>query len=273
MPYWVSYPEQIKLAGGIVKTIIPEGPDLKITAAQLERSLSPKTKAIILNSPSNPSGAVYTKAELTSIVRVLKNSGIYVISDEIYDKILFDNLKYTSMTVFDEIRDQLVYINGVSKSYAMTGWRIGFLAAHQSIVSAVVTYQGHSITHPSTISQKAALEAYRSEHSFINEMVRAYQHRRDYVMQRLAAIKNVTCIRPQGAFYAFPDLSWYYTKDMSVTNSLELCYYLLEHFGVATVPGAAFGMDQHVRLSYATSLDILEKALDRIQSGLESLAR
>ncbi|MBN1479827.1 pyridoxal phosphate-dependent aminotransferase [candidate division KSB1 bacterium] len=272
IPYWVSYPAQIELAGGVVKTITPQTMDLKITAEQIDQAITAKTKAIILNSPCNPSGVVYSKPELEAIARVIKRNGIYVISDEIYDKIIFDALEYSSMTYFADVRDQLIYVNGVSKSFAMTGWRIGFLAANSQIVSAVKKYQGHSTTHPTTISQVAALEAYRGDQSFHREMVAAFQQRRDYVMQRLSTIKKTGCVFPRGAFYAFPDLSLYYNKNMGIKSSLELCYYLLEQFGVGLVPGQAFGMDTHVRLSFATSLDVLKIAFDRIESGLKSLA-
>ena len=272
VPYWVSYPEQIKLGAGIAKPIAPLTNDLKITADQIEKEITHKTKALILNSPANPSGAVYSKEELSKIADVVHKYGIYVISDEIYDKIVFDGKRYASMTAFDKIRDQLIYVNGVSKSFAMTGWRIGFLAAHRDIVNVVIKYQGHSTTNPSSISQKAAVEAYRAEPSVVKNMLETYQQRRDYASQRLGAIKKIICIRPQGAFYAFPDVSAYYNKTMGVTSSFKLCRYLLTKYGVAIVPGSAFGMDNHVRLSFAASMDVLEKALDRIQTGLESLS-
>jgi aspartate aminotransferase len=271
VPYWVSYPEQINLGGGIAKTILPSTNDLKITADQVAQKITHKTKALILNSPANPSGAVYSKTELSAIADVIKKSGIYVISDEIYDNIVFDGKSYTSMTAFEKIRDQLIYINGVSKSYAMTGWRIGFVAAHRDILQVIIKYQGHSTTNPSSISQKAAVAAYRGEQATISNMLAVYQQRRDYVMQRLGAIKSIICSRPQGAFYAFPDVSAYYNKIAGITSSIELCHYLLTEFGVAIVPGSAFGMDKHVRLSFAASMEALGQALDRIQSGLESI--
>lgn len=270
-PYWVSYPEMVKMAGGIVKTIKPEKDNLKITANQLEKAITSKTRALIFNSPSNPSGAVYSRAELAEIVAVVQQHDIYVISDEIYDQIIFDDLEYASFCEFESVRDQLVYINGVSKGFAMTGWRIGFLAAHRDIINAIKKYQGHSTTNASTISQRAALAAYLGDKSFIGEMISAYQQRRGYVMQRLVQIRNVTCANPQGTFYAFPDVSSYYRRDKGITNSLELCTYLLEQFEIGLVPGAAFGLDRHVRLSFATSMSVLERAMDRMESGLRSL--
>lgn len=271
-PYWVSYPEQIKLAGGHFKTIRPQSSDLKITAEQLDKAISRKTKAFILNSPCNPSGVVYSKAELQAIAKVIKDSGIFLISDEIYDKIIYDQLDYASSAVFSDIRDQLIYINGVSKSFAMTGWRIGFLAANSHIVAAIKKYQGHSTTQATTISQRAAVQAYQADKIFLNEMLAEYQLRRDYVMQRLAHIKNARCHLPSGAFYAFPDFSSYFNKNMGIKSSLDFCYYLLEKFRVGLVPGAAFGMDAHVRLSFAASQEALAKAFDRIESALTTLS-
>lgn len=270
-PYWVSYPEQIKLAGAVVVAMTPEDPSgLKITAAQLERAITPKTRLLILNSPSNPSGAVYSRAELDAIAEVIRKSGIYVLSDEIYDKICFDDTEFASMTVYDDLRDQLIYVNGVSKTFAMTGWRIGFLAAHRDIAAAVSNYQGHSTSNPASVSQKAALEGYRADKGFLTEMVRAFQERRNYIAQRLNAMPGVRCAPPQGAFYAFPDFSAYYDA-ADIKSSMDLCGYLIEKFNVAIVPGVAFGMDSHSRLSFATSLQNLEKALDRIEAGLRSL--
>ncbi|MBN1466064.1 pyridoxal phosphate-dependent aminotransferase [candidate division KSB1 bacterium] len=272
VPYWVSYPEQIKLSDAIVKTVTPLGADLKITAAQLKQTITDRTKAFILNSPCNPSGAVYASAELAQMADVIRAAGIYVIADEIYDKIVFEQA-FSSMTAFAEIRDQLIYINGVSKSYAMTGWRIGFLAAPQPVAVAVAKYQGHSTTNAASISQRAALAAYREEQSFVADMVSAYQERRDYVMGRLGGMRHVICATPQGTFYAFPELAAYYNKNKGVTSSFDLCQYLLENYGVALVPGSAFGMEGHVRLSFAVAMATLRKALDRVQAGLRSLAQ
>jgi len=269
-PYWVSYPEQIKLAGAVIKTIEPE-PDneLKITADQLGNAITDKTRLLILNSPSNPSGAVYAENELTDLAKVIADSGIYVLSDEIYDQIVFDNISYTSMTAYPEIREQLIYINGVSKSFAMTGWRIGFLAAHQDIATAVKKYQGHSTSNPASISQKAALAGYLEDKTFLNDMRAAFEKRRNYVHERLNAMPDVSCMLPKGAFYAFPDFSAYMNGEIS--SSLDFCSYLLKNHNVAIVPGMAFGMDGHARLSFATSMENLEKALDRIEEGLNAI--
>ena len=270
-PYWVSYPEQIKLAQAHIK-IIEASPEygLKVTAEQLKQNITKKTRLLVLNSPSNPSGAVYSKAELSELADVIADSGIYVLSDEIYDQIVFDDVQYASMTDFKEkLGDQLIYINGVSKSFAMTGWRIGFLAAHADIATAVKKYQGHSTSNPSSISQKAAFSGYVEDKLFIREMCDAFQKRRDFVLERLNAIPNVKCMQPKGAFYAFPDFSAYYGK--KVSSSLEFCGYLLQEYNVAIVPGVAFGMDAHARLSFATSMDNLKKALARIEAGIRAL--
>lgn len=275
VPYWVSYPEQIKLAGAAIKIMdTDEKSNLKISAAQLKAAISGKTKLLILNSPSNPSGAVYSEDELRDLAKVIRDSGIYVLSDEIYDKIVFDDAKFASMVQFPKIRDQLLLVNGVSKTFAMTGWRIGFLAAHEQVISAVKNYQGHSTSNPTSISQKAALAAMLGQKQFIEEMREAFSKRRNYVQQRLCAMPNVRCMLPQGAFYAFPNISSYFgtaNGNKRIESSVDLCGYLLENFGVAIVPGSAFGMDSHVRLSFATSMAVLEKALDRIENGLKSL--
>lgn len=270
-PYWVSYPEQIKMAGGVEKILDTKKQDgYKITPQQLEQAISKKTRLLILNSPNNPSGAVYSEAELAGLVEVIKKTGIYVLSDEIYDTIIYDGNKYTSMIQFKEIRDQLLLVNGVSKSFAMTGWRIGYLAAHKDIVNAVKKYQGHSTSNPTSVSQKAALAGLLGNKDFLAIMNKAFTERRNYVQQRLTAIPGVTCLLPQGAFYAFPDFSFYYGKK-GIQGSIDLCSYLLEQFNVALVPGMAFGMENNTRLSFATSMAALEKALDRIENGLKSL--
>ncbi|HOT95883.1 MAG TPA: pyridoxal phosphate-dependent aminotransferase [bacterium] len=274
-PYWVSYPEMIQLADATMRCIDPADRDhLKITPAELRAAITDKTRLVILNSPSNPSGAVYSRQELAALVEVIRAAGVWLLSDEIYDQIVFDEKGYTSLSQFPEIRDKLLLVNGVSKSCAMTGWRIGFLAAPTRVAAAVVKYQGHTVSNPTSISQKAALAGYRGSKAFIEEMNAAFRTRRDYLFRRLQAIPRVRCLLPQGAFYLFPDVSAYYgheKKGYTVDDSVSLCQYLLQEFGVAIVPGVAFGMDTHVRLSYATSMEVLEKALDRIESGLHSL--
>ena len=275
-PYWVSYPEQIKLAGATPKVIeTSDETNFKISPEQLKDAITDKTRLLILNSPSNPSGSVYTKEEIDRLVEVIKESGIYVMSDEIYDKIIYDDLEFVSLTSYPEIREQLLLVNGVSKSFAMTGWRIGYLACPKEIATAIKRYQGHSTSNPTSISQKAAVAAIQGQKEFIKDMLKAFTERRDYVYRRLNAIPGVKCVKPQGAFYAFPNISYYFGKSYKgteVNSSPELCQHLLQNFNVAIVPGSAFGMDTNVRLSFATSMQVLEKALDRIEAGLKALA-
>lgn len=272
-PYWASYPEQVKLAGAVPVMLDASPGDLKISAASLKQAITNKTRLVLLNSPANPSGAVYRKDELEDFVEVAAQSGIYILADEVYDQILFDNNKFTSLSSFRKIKDQLLYVNGVSKSFAMTGWRIGFLAATGEIVQAVKKYQGHTTSNASTISQYAAIEAFKGEKSFLRDRKAAFQKRRDYVVDRLRAMPGITCIKPDGAFYAFPDVSAYYNHDVGISTSMQLCSYLLKNSNVAIVPGSAFGMDNHVRISYAASMHTLQRALDRIEIGLSILQK
>jgi len=274
-PYWVSYPEQVKLSGASLK-VLPtnESNQFKITAEQLEKAVSPNTKLLILNSPSNPSGAVYNQDELGQLADVISDTGIFVLSDEIYDKILYDGARFISMATFSKIKKQVLLVNGVSKTFAMTGWRIGFLAADSEIISAVKKYQGHSTSNPSSISQKASIAAFSGGKEFFDIMLTEFDKRRKYVHQRLEAIPKVTCMLPQGAFYAFPKVGEYYGAKVDgkeISDSTEMCEFLIKQHGVAIVPGGAFGMDEHVRLSFATSMENLEKGLDRIEAGLAQL--
>ena len=274
-PYWVSYPEMIKLSGAKMVLLGPKPKNqLKITAEQLAEKITSRTKLIIFNSPSNPSGAVYSRAELDPLVKTIKEKNLFILSDEIYDKILFDDASFASLASYPEIRPQLLLVNGVSKSFAMTGWRIGFIAAPENVATAIKSYQGHSTSNATSISQKAAMAALSGDKAFIAEMLKAFSERRNYVQKRLLAMKGVRCCLPQGAFYAFPDISYYLGKrhqDRKIETSMDLCAYLLEKFAVAIVPGSAFGMEGHVRLSFATSMEVLKKALDRIENGLNAL--
>lgn len=271
-PYWVSYPEQIKLAGAKVRYVeTSNDTGFKITAHQLEQNMTKNTRLLILNSPNNPSGSVYSAEELEKIVAIIKRSNLYIMSDEIYDQIVYDDINYKSLIEFPEIKDQLIYINGVSKCFAMTGWRLGFLAAHRELAKAVKKYQGHSTSNPSSIAQQAATAGYSADKKFIKEMKNEYEQRRNYVYQRLNSINKVTCVRPQGAFYAFPKVSELYYRERGILTSFDFCKYMLINYNIAIVPGGAFGMDNHVRISFATSMENLEKALDRLNSGVESI--
>ena len=275
-PYWVSYPDQIVLNGAvpvIVKT--DEGNAFKITPEILEANLSKKTKALILNSPSNPTGLAYDRKSLEAIAEIAVKHDFYIISDEIYEKLIYDGFEHVSIaSLGDEIKQRTLVVNGISKSYAMTGWRIGFAAGPRDIINAMTNIQSQSTSNPASISQKAAVEALTGTQDFILKMVSEFDKRRKYMVERLNNIKGVTCIKPVGAFYAFPNVSSYYGRSFkgnSIKSSMDLSAYLLDEAKVAVVPGAAFGDDRYIRLSYATSMENIQKGLDRIESALSNL--
>ena len=277
-PFWVSYPEMVKLGGGvpvIIKTDIEH--DFKITAEQLEAAITPKTKAFIINTPCNPSGSVFTKEDLTAIANVLKKyPNIIVISDEIYEYIQYGQ-KHESMGQFEFLKDRLVLVNGVAKGYAMTGWRIGYIAAPQAIVKATNKIQGQYTSGICTIAQAAALKAMElcpDNSPEIQAMLKAFRSRRDMLHDMLNEIPGVKCNMPAGAFYVFPEVKSYYGKtdgQTTITGSDDLCMYLLYNAHVACVAGKAFGNDDCIRLSYATSEDKLIEAVKRIKAALAKL--
>lgn len=276
-PYWVSYPEMVKFAGGnavIVRTSFDH--DYKMTPAQLEAAITPNTKALILCSPSNPTGSCYTADELAALAEVLKrHPQVFVISDEIYEYIVFDHPHVGIGEVAPELFDRLVYVNGFSKGFAMTGWRLGYLAGPTEVVDAVGKIQSQETSAPSSISQKAAEAAYSHPLDQVITMRASFKERRDYLVKALNQIPGVRCFNPGGAFYAFPDVSHYLgsrTEEGTVLQtSTDLVMYLLEKVGVAMVPGDAFGEPNGIRLSYATSMDHLIQAVARIQEGLAGL--
>ncbi len=275
-PYWVSYPDQIVLNGAvpvIVKT--DEGNAFKITPEILKANLSKKTKALILNSPSNPTGLAYDRKSLEAIAEIAVKHDFYIISDEIYEKLIYDSFEHISIaSLGDEIKQRTLVVNGISKSYAMTGWRIGFAAGPKDIINAMTNIQSQSTSNPTSISQKAAVEALTGTQDFISKMVSEFDKRRKYMVERLNNIKEVFCIKPVGAFYAFPNVSSYYGRSFkgnSIKSSMDLSAYLLDEAKVAVVPGAAFGDDRYIRLSYATSMENIQKGLDRIESALSNL--
>ncbi|MEK7238685.1 MAG: pyridoxal phosphate-dependent aminotransferase, partial [Nitrospirota bacterium] len=272
-PYWVSYPDQIVLnsaAPVIVKT--DEGNAFKITPEILEANLSKKTKALILNSPSNPTGLAYDRKSLEAIAEIAVKHDFYIISDEIYEKLIYDGFEHVSIaSLGDEIKQRTIVVNGISKSYAMTGWRIGFAAGPKDIINAMTNIQSQSTSNPASISQKAAVEALTGTQDFISKMVSEFDKRRKYMVEKLNSIKGVSCIKPVGAFYAFPNVSSYYGRSFKgnlIKSSMDLSAYLLDEAKVAVVPGAAFGDDRYIRLSYATSMENIQKGLDRIESAL-----
>ncbi|MCE5251884.1 pyridoxal phosphate-dependent aminotransferase [bacterium] len=275
-PYWVSYPEMVKLAGGIpvfLESSVENG--LKITADQLRKAVTPKTKLVVLNSPSNPTGMIYTENELRSLAQVIVQKDIYVLSDEIYEKLVFGGAKHVSIgSLSDDIFRHTITVNGVSKAYCMTGWRIGYAAGPLEIIKAMDNVQSQEVSNPTSISQKAALAALDGPEDFIPGMVDAYEKRRKYMVDRLNGMEGVRCMMPEGAFYVFPDVSGVYGrrfKGMTIDGSYAFSDYMLDEWKIAIVPGIGFGADNHVRLSSATSMGNIEKALDRFQSGLDAL--
>lgn len=275
-PYWVSYPHAVSLAQGKA-VIIPtkEEKGFLLTADQLNSAISPATKALILNNPSNPTGAAYQKHELEALADIILDEDIYVIADEIYEKIVYDNFRFVSFaSLGEEIKKKTIIINGVSKSYSMTGWRIGYALGPAEIINGMAKIQSHSTSNPCSISQKASLEALKGPQFEVSKMTSEFQRRRNYVLMRLQTIPNTSCHKPQGAFYLFPNFSGYYEKEfggVQIRNSYGLAYYLLKEAKVAIVPGDAFGADDYIRLSYATSLENLEKGMDRIIQALSQL--
>ncbi len=276
-PYWVSYPDMVLLAGGnpvVVET--DEANGFKLTPEQLDEALSDKTKIVVINSPSNPTGAAYTREELEALANViLKYPNAHVISDEIYEKIVYDGYTFTSIAnCGEEIFKRTIIIHGVSKTYAMTGWRIGFTAGDAAIIKAVSMLQSQSTSNPTSIAQKAAVAALRGPQGPVDDMVRAFQERRDFTISRLNAMEGVSCLTPHGAFYAFPNINAYMGKgykDYKITSGYDLAAYLLDEVNVAAVPGDAFGKAGYLRLSFATSMDEIKKGLDRIEEGLGKL--
>lgn len=274
-PYWVSYVEMVKLAEG-TNVVVSAGieKDFKITADQLESVITPKTKALILCSPSNPTGSVYSKEELKALAGVIaKYPNIIVIADEIYEHIIYVG-RHESIAQFEEIKDRVVVVNGVSKAYAMTGWRIGFIAAPLWIAKACNKLQGQYTSGPNSIAQKAATAAFNSDQTCVEEMRLAFLRRRDLVVSLCKEIPGINVNVPDGAFYLFPEVSSYYGKkagDRTIANGTDLAMYLLEVGHVATVGGAAFGAPECIRFSYATSDENLVEAIKRIKAALAAL--
>lgn len=275
-PAWVSYVQMVKLAGGIsVEVYAPLSQDFKITPAQLEAAITPKTKLLILCSPSNPTGSVYSKQELKALANVLaKHPQVFILADEIYEHINYIG-GHESIGQFAEISDRVAVINGVSKAYAMTGWRIGYLAAPQWLAAAVKKLQGQYTSGPSSIAQKAAEAAYTGSQECVETMRQAFQRRRDLIVGLLKEIPGLNVNVPHGAFYVFPEVSYYFGKkygDTVISDANDLAMYLLNEGHVATVSGDAFCSPGHIRLSYATSDENLKQAAQRIKEALAKLA-
>ena len=272
-PYWVSYPEQVVLARGVSVFISSSDKnDFKITKSDIERNITNKTKVLIINSPCNPTGSVYTKEELYEIVHIAINAGLYVISDEIYEKIIYDGAKHFSPASFGkEFFEKLITVNGFSKTYSMTGWRIGYAVGPADIIKAATLIQDHSTSGPNSFTQKAAITALQGgDEKTIKDMVTEFDNRRRYIVERLNNIDGITCMLPKGAFYVFPNVSGLYGRNIcgqTATNSVDLSNLILDKARTAIVPGICFGSDRHVRISYATSMENIREGMN----GLERL--
>lgn len=275
-PYWVSYPDQVLLNDAIPVIVeTTEEESFKLSAKKLENAITKKTKALVLNSPSNPTGLAYDKKTLEVIADLAVKHNIYIISDEIYEKLIYDGFTHTSIaSLGPEIKNLTIVVNGVSKSHSMTGWRIGYAAGPKDVITAMTNIQSQSTSNPASISQKAAVEALRGPQDFTEKMQGEFDKRRRYMVDRLNNITGMSCLMPVGAFYAFPRVSALYgksAKGKSIKNSADLASYLLEEAQVALVSGDAFGADAYIRLSYATSMANIQKGIDRIEKSVNSL--
>ncbi|NCB52382.1 MAG: pyridoxal phosphate-dependent aminotransferase [Clostridia bacterium] len=273
-PYWVSYIEMVRMTGGVPVVVnAPESQSFKITPEQLEFAITPKTKALLLNNPSNPTGMFYTKQELSAIAEICLKYDIYVIADEIYYKLLYDGLEFTSFaSLGEDVKEHTILINGVSKSYAMTGWRIGYAAANKELAQAMSSYLSHATGAPSTISQWAAVEALGGCQDNIEAMTMTFEARRNYLVERLNTIEDVSCIKPDGAFYVMMNIGKLIGKTIGgklIRNDDDFALAFLEKGLVAVVPGSGFGAPNFVRFTYATSMDNIREGLDRLEKFLK----
>lgn len=276
VPYWVSYPEQVVLNDATPVFVGTEEEDSFILRPEaLRESITPRTKALILNSPSNPAGTTYRKKDLEAIAEICLKHNIIIISDEIYEKLVYDDTHHISIaSLGPEIKNRTIVVNGLSKCYAMTGWRIGYAAGPKEIIKAMAAIQSQSTSNPTSIAQKAAVEALRGPQDSVRLMVEEFDRRRRYMVSELNSIEGVSCTKPTGAFYVFPRIDSFFGKSVSnsiIKNSSDLCMYLLKEALVATVPGSAFGDDRYIRLSYATSMENIKKGMERIREALKRL--
>ena len=265
-PYWVSYPEMVKLAGGkpvIINTTAAA--NFKMDARQISGAITSRTKAIVINSPSNPTGCVYSKKELEDILKAVSDKDVWIVSDEIYDRLVYDNLEQVSIaSLSPRAKEMTIVVNGVSKTYSMTGWRIGYLAStNKDLIKAINNMQDHATSNPSSISQEATLAGITKEEGSVEKMKAEFQKRRDYMVDRINKIANLSCVKPQGAFYCFVDVS------KVNKNSLEFAAKLLEDAKVAVIPGEGFGAPGYIRLSFATSMENIREGLDRIEKWVK----
>jgi aspartate aminotransferase len=266
-PYWVSYPDMVRLAGA-EPVIVPtsERNNWKMTAEEFENAMTPRTKMVIMNSPGNPSGSVYTREELEAIVAVAAEEDIYILSDEIYEKLIYDDAQHVSIaSLSKQAYDLTITVNGFSKSYAMTGWRLGYMGAPEEIAKAVDSIQSHSTSNPCSFAQKGAIAALKGDQQPLSDMHDEFDMRRNYMYERISKIPNITAVRPQGAFYVLVNISQLGLSSQNFSDRL------LSKANVAVIPGVAFGDDRTIRLSYATSIDVIKKGLDRFQDFCRTL--
>ena len=266
-PYWVSYPEMVKASGGSSRFILTkEEDDFKITPAQLKKAISKKSKALIINSPSNPTGMVYTRQELKEIADICDAHNLYIISDEIYEKLIYDGLEHVSIaSLGNQAYSRTFTVNGVSKAYSMTGWRIGYCAGPPEILNAIKNLQDHSTSNPCSISQAAALKALTSSDEWTKKLCKEFESRRDYLMKRIDGIPGLTYRKPQGAFYLFCNIA------KTALTSQEFSMRLLKEESVAVIPGDGFGCDDYIRLSFAVNVETIKKGIDRLESWLKKI--
>jgi len=272
-PYWVSYPDIVLLAGGKPKIIkCDEKNNFKLTPEKLKKAVSKKTKWIIINSPSNPTGSGYTKDEIIALSKILmKYKNLYILSDDIYEHITYDGFKFFTIAQIEKLKSRTLTMNGVSKSYSMTGWRIGYAAGPKEIIKAMAKIQSQSTSNPTSISQAAAVEALNGTQDFILERSNSFKERRNFVVDSLNNIKGISCLSPEGAFYVFPNCKKLLNKKTKLKTDKDFVEKLLEKAEVAVVQGSAFGLDGYFRISYATSMENLKKAMKRIKNFCESL--
>ena len=272
-PYWVSYPEQVRLAGA-TPVLVPTNDvtGFKLTPDELDKAITPRSRLLILNSPCNPTGAVYTETEFRELVDLAVRKGLFIISDEVYEKITYYGMRHHSPAALaEEYYPKVITVNGFSKSYAMTGWRLGYAAGLEIIIRGAIKVQDHTTSCPNSVAQMAGLEALRGNQGSIDQMLKEYDSRRLYIVDRLSRIPGITCQLPGGAFYVFPRVSGLYSRKIAgkeVKNSFELVDLLIEEAGVAFVPGACFGDDNHVRISFATDMATIEEGMDRLEKFL-----
>jgi aspartate aminotransferase len=276
VPYWVSYPELVKLADGVpVFVETSKENNYKYTISDLEKATTDKTKAILINSPNNPTGTIYHEEELLEIANFAKEHNLLIISDEIYEKLIYDGERHISIAALNEdAYERTIVINGVSKTYSMTGWRLGYVAASEKITKLMTSIQSHMTSNANTIAQYAAIEALNGPIEDLNNMIKEFENRRNFMIYKLEKLNEISIIKPSGAFYIMVNISAYLNttfKEQIINNSVDFAKVLLEEEKVAVIPGAGFGVDNYIRLSYATSMDIIENGIDRISTFLSKI--